>query len=556
MPTPRPNLYTASPQSSSYRLFAIYFVSVACIWLAGVLLLASLSNPSRRGFADKFIQSKRNLQQPDAIASSRTSRPQPLDTNPCARASDDGSLAGHTDGPTGNRVYFHVLPPWLSCVLNSSLLSSPPSVSSLPHPLDFPIDDSSTLSECQREDFGAGLLRRWQAASSALCASDGGQASSVVYEHRTRQARHSGDDYYLELHHATIQPADGQLHLRCKPDSQLTQQGHYREHKGLQDVAQTLKFDESEVSGAKEGPIYTLFVRRDCDGAGNLYHCSADLINAFMMLHSIQLNLAATASPQLPPPSHANTVILFTDDNPSLTKFGLLWQALSPSSSSLAAYRSSLTSPLQLARVYGSLQSGANMIWKDFWFDDPCAAVAPILDAFSRFATSIYLPQPLPSWLAPSTAPAHDGPSAVRVLVASRRSAKYRRASNEDELARHLSSVLPVGSSVVLLDLGTLTFEQQVAAVNSVDLLVGMHGAALNLLLFVLPERRRVELKHKRLHLVELFTNEKDRPRTYANMAVRLGIGYAAWVGKRELKEIDVDVQAIGQIVKDMYDLN
>lgn len=471
-------------------------------------------------------------------------------SNPCTDVGDDDAIAGHKDGRTGNRVYFHVLPPWLNCIVNSSLLSSPPAITSLPNPLNFPIDNSPTLSNCQRVDFGAELLRRWQSAYSPICDS----GSSVAYEHRIRQARHSGDDYFLEFHHAAIDPADGRVHLHCKPASQLTQSMNYREHKGLEDVARMLTFDEKQpTTAAKDGPVYTLFVRRDCDGAGNLYHCSADLINAFMLLHLIHLTRNTTATPQLPPPSHANTAILFTDDNPSLTKFSLLWQALSPAATPLAAYRTSLTSPLSLPRVYGALQSGANMIWKDFWFDDPCGAVAPILDAFSRFATACYLPQPLSTWLTPPSSQQSSG--ALRVLVASRRNAKYRRASNEDGLARQLAAVLPAGSSVVLVDLGTLSFEQQVAAVNSVDLLVGMHGAALNLLLFVLPERRRAELKHKRLHLMELFTNEKDRPRTYANMAVRLGIGYGAWVGTKDDKEIELDVAAIAQTIKKMYNL-
>ena len=551
MPPPashRPAPHTASAQSTSYRWFAIYFVSVACIWLAGVLLLASLSGGSARArFADRFLRSNsRSLQLNTAPRLSDAA----VLTSPCVSVHADDHTAGHVDGHTGNRVYFHVLPPWLSCVLNSSLLASPPPVSSLPHPLDFPIDDGTTLTECQRNDFGAALLRRWQSASSKVCDGNSGSGSSVAFEHRIRQARHSGDDYYLELHHVTLDPADGRLHLRCKPGSELSQSGHYREHKGLDDVAHILTFDDRAASAAKEGPVYTLFVRRDCDGAGNLYHCSADLINTFMLLHTIQLT-APTTAPQLPPPSHSNTVILFTDENPSLTKFSLLWQALSPSSTPFTAYRSSLSSPLSLPRVYGALQSGANMIWKDFWFDDPCGAVAPILDAFARFATAIYLPQPLSSWLSPASSAQQSG--GIRVLVASRRNAKYRRASNEEALTRQLAAVLPVGSSIVLVDLGTLTFEQQVAAVNSVDLLVGMHGAALNLLLFVLPERRLVELKHRRLHLMELFTNEKDRPRTYANMAVRLGIGYGSWVGAVDAKEIELDVVAIGQTVKAMY---
>ena len=561
-PSHRPSPHTSPSQSGSYRWFVLYFVSVACVWLAGVLLLASLSSGSARTrFADRFLQSKavqthNTNTDTDAALQTGTRTSRAVLDNPCRGVHDDDVLAGHKDMRTGNHVYFHVLPPWLSCMLNSSLLASPPPIGSLPSPLDFPIDDSATLSECQRVDFGAELLRRWQSASSTICDGDSSSGSSVVYEHRIRQARHSGDDYYLELHHAILDSADGRLHLNCKAGSQLTQPGTYREHQGLHDVAQLMTFDDRGKSAAKDGPVYTLFVRRDCDGAGNLYHCSADLINAFMLLHSIQLaHRTTTNAPQLPAPTHDNTLILFTDSNPSLTKFSLLWKALSPTAKPFAAYRAALSSPLSLPRVYGALQSGANMIWKDFWFNDPCGAVAPILDAFSRFATFIYLPQPLPTWLAPEESNGSESSNAVRVLVASRRNAKYRRASNEEALARHLAAMLPLGSSIVLLDLGTLTFEQQVAAVNSVDLLVGMHGAALNLLLFVLPERRRVELKQRRLHLMELFNHEKDRPKTYANMAVRLGIGYGSWVGTNEAKEIEVDVLAIGQTVKEMYKL-
>ena len=596
MPTPiyRPGMPKTTSQSSSYRLFVIYFISVALIWLVGVLLLGSLNgSPTRARFADTLLRSNRAVVDTSAAAAASAvattvhNRMPATDaalTNPCTNVVDNEAIVSHTDAATGNRVYFHVLPPWLSCILNSSLLSSPPSIASLPHPLDFPIDDSPQLTTCQSDDFGAGLLRRWQSAHSSLSESGGGSSgnsSSAMIEHKIRQARHSGDDMYVEMQHVTLDPADGRLHLRCSPNAQYTQaaNSYSRDQKGLQDVVQLITFDDKAVASstaAKDGPVYTLFVRRDCDGAGNLYHCSADLINAFMLLHSISLSHSTTTAspssslPLLPAPTNANTIILFTDENPSLTKFSLLWQALSPASTPYTAYRKSLsssTTPLSLPRVYGALQSGANMIWKDFWFNDPCAAVSPILDAFSRFATAIYLPHPLPLWLAPPVVAASaaqqsqsllyaaGGRGAIRVLIASRRNAQYRRASNEEELARYLGGVLPVGSSIVLVDLGSLSFEQQVAAVNSIDLLVGMHGAALNLLLFVLPERRRVELKQKRLHLMELFTNEKDRPKTYANMAVRLGIGYGAWVGTRELKEIDLDVPAIGQVIKDMYHL-
>ena len=564
-PSNRPSLPQPSAQSTSYRWFAVYFVSVACVWLLGVLLLASLSNgTARTRFADRFIQSS-NTPPLDTAPSSHTQAQPRTQTsagtaataNPCTGVRDDGSVASHRAKATGNHVYLSALPPWLTCILDSPLLSSPPAVSSLPDPLDFPIDDSAMLTECQRADFGAQLLRNWQAASTVECASEGGSGGGVIYEHRIRQARHSGDDFYLELHDVTLSPhRAGRLHVRCKPSARLASSRTYKDQQGLEDVRQLLNTNDAVPGTPQTGPAYTLIVRRDCDGVGNLYHCSADLINTFMLLHSIQLARGSAAASKLPPPTHNNTLVLFTDDNPTLTKFSLLWQALSPASAPFAAYRTGLTSPLSLPRVYGALQSGANMIWKDFWFEDPCGAVSPILDAFSRFATAIYLPQPLSSWLASADTQPSKGSKAIRVLLASRQTAAYRRASNEDELARHLASELPAGSSIVLVDLGSLTFEQQVAAVNSADLLVGMHGAALNLLLFVLPERRRVELGQGRLHLMELFISDKDRPRTYANMAVRLGIGYGSWVGPttdKDLKEIAVDVNAIGVTIKLMY---
>ena len=171
-------------------------------------------------------------------------------------------------------------------------------------------------------------------------------------------------------------------------------------------------------------------------------------------------------------------------------------------------------------------------------------ATAPILRAYAEWAASVLLP----AQLYDASQPLAAGRPLV-VLLPSRRGAKYRRASNEAQLLQHLASIAPRGSQLLHVDPGSLSFAQQVLLINSVDLVVGMHGAALSLLLYTHP----AIAKARDLRVMELFAHDKDRPRTYTNICSRLGIPYDSWTGQREGDEIEVDVQTIGRTLQRWY---
>ena len=255
---------------------------------------------------------------------------------------------------------FNALPPPLACLLNATFTA---------RPVEPVIEDGPHLAACQRDDYGLGLLRRWYERSEPVCSprATAEAPGSAVALHAIRQARHSGDDYYLEVWNSTLE--GGRVHLNCAPAAALTQPALFSQQGGLKQYVARLDYTPSPTAAllsALRGPSASerrstaLWIDRDCLGPGNLYHCSADLINAFMLVR--QLRLAPDA-----------TVLLFTDASPGLTKFGALWQALAT-----RIHVASELPTLRLALPYSlaALQSGSNMMWKDFWFDDPCKSEA------------------------------------------------------------------------------------------------------------------------------------------------------------------------------------
>jgi capsular polysaccharide biosynthesis protein len=97
----------------------------------------------------------------------------------------------------------------------------------------------------------------------------------------------------------------------------------------------------------------------------------------------------------------------------------------------------------------------------------------------------------------------------LTILLNSRRSARYRRISNEDELASSLRSTFPRWL-VVQENLGHLPMPEQVARVTDADVIVGMHGAGLCLIML---HGRATEVA-----LLELFRSRSDvRDHRHAN---------------------------------------
>lgn len=204
--------------------------------------------------------------------------------------------------------------------------------------------------------------------------------------------------------------------------------------------------------------------------------------------------------------------------------------------------------------------SGANLIWKDGGITDPCGTVAPILKAFNRLGSDVILglhgrpvPTELRQWYAKEASRSEAERKRIRIVVSSRRKAKYRRASNEDALVRRLEEEFvhaPIATSqqqqhpgyeVVQVDLVELSFPEQAALITSARVIIGMHGAGLCLIVF--------HAQPESAFLIEMFRGDNDRPRVYENMALRIGMKYDAWVNhdpsRNTQLETNVDIEQI-----------
>jgi capsular polysaccharide biosynthesis protein len=124
-------------------------------------------------------------------------------------------------------------------------------------------------------------------------------------------------------------------------------------------------------------------------------------------------------------------------------------------------------------------------------------------------------------------------------LLVSRRDAAKRRIVNEDAL---LSALAPLGFEVIVP--GTLSFDEQVSAFSSAEVVVGPHGAGLANALFMPRGGSMLELHHEGIR----------RP-WYRRLAGTLGLGYRNVVcepDKTSGQDMIVTVDAAETAVRDL----
>jgi hypothetical protein len=345
-------------------------------------------------------------------------------------------------------------------------------------------------------------MQRWKDKEVAVCS--GGE--SRIWEHQLRQARHTGDDYSYSMANVVFSPQHETFALDCEPTDRLAVRGRpanklVRQHQ-IVDWIRSLRQVPSLAAkpDAEWDSTPTLFVRRDCNAPYNPFHCAADLVNAFMITRMYDIKLTELR-------------IFFLDDSPET----ILWAAWREIG------RGGVYTKPQWKEAFGSggdmalrkailaIPSGSNMIWKDGWVLSPCPHASPVLRQFNHLAAHAYVDQ---AQQAVRKAP--------KIVFASRANARYRKITNEAEIAAALRVAFP-GVEVVRVDLGTLSFEAQVQLTNSATLLMGMHGAAMAHILFISDPSQ--------FAVLEMFASASDRPYLYTNQAKWVGVrDYAEWI--------------------------
>ncbi|CAK0808757.1 unnamed protein product [Prorocentrum cordatum] len=133
-----------------------------------------------------------------------------------------------------------------------------------------------------------------------------------------------------------------------------------------------------------------------------------------------------------------------------------------------------------------------------------------------------------------------EGPGAILV---SRRTASNRRVLQEDALAEALGRLLQGRLRVRLVDFASLPILEQAAVVARAEQLAGVHGAGLTHMLFLPAHASVAEVALREgWHDVD---GPKGSPPMYAEMAQRLGLGYASWLYDGPLgQELDLNLSA------------
>jgi len=114
-------------------------------------------------------------------------------------------------------------------------------------------------------------------------------------------------------------------------------------------------------------------------------------------------------------------------------------------------------------------------------------------------------------------------PTGVKVGIISRR--RKRFILNEYELVR---AVQAMGHECVLLPLEAMTLYEQMAALRSLDVLVGIHGSGLDNSVFL----------HKGAVLVQLLPYSVEHKCTFRASAERAGVHYMEWTLKDRLSAV------------------
>ena len=381
---------------------------------------------------------------------------------------------------------------------------------------------------CSDLDLGEELLRRWMAAPEVAAAGAprtppwGGAPAplSTVTVHTVRQHRHDGEDAFYLVRNLFVDPTAGvrvrrdrtggpdlsiprrTFRIACRPTAAWPR---LPAPLTLASIKRALRF--GRLPAAPVDPVRTLFVARD--GAHNVFHALADVMNAWATLRMI-----------------ACERIVFLDDHEDGPLMPL-WRLLSERA---VVRLRDLGGPCILDTAVFSPPGGCSFLWKNHWqAHAECRRESPLLRDFRAFVLA-RLPMP--------------PVAAARVTLVRRTTT--RRIANEGALVAGLRSL---GVPVEVVDFAALDYPAQMRCMAGTRVLVGATGAGLTNLLW-LPAGAGV---------VELVPVPTYAPAVFGNLAAWRGVRYAAWqataVAPRaarlgpEVAEVDVDVGAVASLV-------
>jgi hypothetical protein len=363
---------------------------------------------------------------------------------------------------------------------------------------------------CTDLDVGFGLIERWKATAETVCSgpprtppwrsSVAGGGSVAV--HRVWQHRHAGEDAFYVARDLYVDPRKrvrvvssptggprlsiprGAFRVACRPSrawrrapAPLT----------LASIKAGICFGAApQAAPLDETP--TLFVARD--GADNVFHAMADVLNAYLMR-------------RLAPYER----IVFLDDHRDGPLMPL-WRLLAPQP---VLRFSELDGPRVLGAAAFSPPGGCCFLWKNRdSTPDECRRTSPLLEAFRAFAVrGLGL---------------EAAASGRRIVTVIRRGSKRggrevtRRIANEEPLIEALRAADGC-FEVRAVDFAEIEYVEQMRLVRESAVLIGVHGAGLTNVMWLPPSAA----------VVEIFPQPPPQPTCFENIATWLGLRYAAW---------------------------
>src|SRR5262245_60222369 len=229
-------------------------------------------------------------------------------------------------------------------------------------------------SMCTDADVGHGLLARWVAARDVVTAPYGAwppwrrppALPGSLAVHRVVQHRHTGEDAFYAVENLYVDPARGirtvkhptggpvlavergAMRLACRRTTALRAAPAPLT---LASIRRGITFGPIP-QGVQRSEEATLFVARD--GATNVFHAMADVLNAFLMRRMAPYRR-----------------LVFLDDHPE----GPLWPLWMRLADSPPLRWRDLGQPAVLARAAFSPPGGCSFLWKNIHRADPACRV-------------------------------------------------------------------------------------------------------------------------------------------------------------------------------------
>ncbi|KAF9888039.1 hypothetical protein FE257_009303 [Aspergillus nanangensis] len=371
------------------------------------------------------------------------------------------------------------------------------------------------------ERFGLSYLDNLRDSATEYCTPE--SPSSLTCFH-TDIAGHYSIDTFCIGRNTIFQSPTGKFHMDCEQRKELDtpetwnavpQYGHFLRYAyktGPQVVLDGWVELGNETIDAPEPPeptSYTILVKRE--GSGNPWH---SLMEVFSMAMTVDV-LRIGHRPDDPPSSvllaeadvKSTQVVLLDDyeDGPYID----LWSMMADKPTIRLADMDKAATTNFIVPLAG----GSNPFWRSEWETHPCQDSSLLRNFVSRAFETYHLE------------PTKSRRSEIVITFIQRMDS--RRLVNEDLYLDRIRSLFPQ-VTVQAIDFAALPFRKQLEAVQSTDILLGVHGAGLAHTMFLPPQSAMIEILPPKL-------DQKG----YGNVASILGHSYFSthgviWMEKPE----------------------